>query len=124
VAESDRIVVVTSGFGVWTGGRPGPAVPWRDVTRVVALRRAVAGAVAVHLRVTLVDGRALEMHDRMAGWGSFLQAAPERLSPMPAAAAWWPAAIHPELGDSEIVLYERATGAGRRVRGDTAGDGG
>jgi hypothetical protein len=112
MADSDRIVVVGSGFGAWAGGRPGPAVPWRDVTRVVAFRRAVDGAVAVHLRLTLADGRTLELHDRMAGWGSFLQAAPERLAPMPAAAQWWPAAIHPDLGTGEIALFERA--AGRR----------
>lgn len=111
MADSDRIVVVGSGFGVWEGGRPGPAVSWRDVRRVVAFRGPVADAAAttaVHLRVTLADGRALVMHDRMAGWGSFLQAAPERLAPMPKAPAWWPAAIHPELGDQEIVLLDRA----------------
>ena len=107
MADSDRIVVVGSGFGVWAGGRPGPAMPWRDVARVAAFRQPVDGTVAVHLRVTLADGRALEMHDRMAGWGSFLQATPERLAPMPAAAAWWPAAIHPDLGQGEIVLFDR-----------------
>ena len=107
MADSDRIVAVASGFGVWEGGRPGPAVPWRDVTTVTAYRRAVDGATAVHLRVTLADGRAIVMHDRMAGWSTFLQAAPERLPKMPAPSAWWPAAAHPELGERELVLFER-----------------
>lgn len=110
--ESDRIVVVASGFGVWQDGRCVASARWADVQRVRALRRSELTPHLVCLTVTLTAGGELEVHERLPGWAAFVAAAVAALPGMPAAAVWRPTVPDPTSEVPDALLFQRRTRTG------------
>lgn len=79
--DRDRIVIVSSGFGVWEGGRCVAAARWGDVERVAVSRQTPSPAL-VALHVTLRDGAQVQLHAEVPGWNQFLAAASAALPGM------------------------------------------
>ena len=101
--ESDRIVLVASGFGLWLGGRHVASARWGDVERVCAIR-GPDEHVPLIVAVTLAGGSAIELHEDVPGWLAFLHAARGQLAGMPPAEQW-----RAELpaGGGELLLFDR-----------------
>lgn len=114
MSEPRRLVVVTSGFGLWSDGRHQLSARWSEVERVAAVRPAagVTDPAAFVLRLTLADGREFALDALTPGWDAFLAVAPGMLTGMPAAAAWQPTLLHsPAAAGATVVLYERRRAA-------------
>ncbi len=110
MSEPRRLVVVTSGFGLWSDGRHQLSARWSEVERVATVRppAGVADPAALVLRLTLADGRELALDALTPGWDAFLAVAPAMLSGMPPAAAWQPTLLQsPAAVGATVVLYER-----------------
>ena len=101
-SETDRIVIVASGFGLWLDGRHVASARWGDVSRVHARRAAESEGIVV--RVSLADGRDVALGEHVSGWLAFLHAASVQLPGMPPVERWRPA-----LADAdEALLYDRS----------------
>ena len=103
MTDPTRLVVVTSGFGLWTDGRHELSARWSDVTRVSAT--ASDGAPA--LLIALGDGRQLRVAHDLPGFAAFVSAAPAALGGA-AAPGWHEPIRSAAAGDAgEVVLYAR-----------------
>ena len=104
VTDPTRIVVVASGFGLWRDGRHELSARWGDVVRVVA----ESGAASPTLVVSLRDGREQRLAGSLAGFLSFVNAAPAALGGAAAAESWEAGLTAVGSGASAAVtLYER-----------------
>jgi hypothetical protein len=101
--ESDRIVLVASGFGLWLAGRHVASARWGDVERVRAIRPQDEHAPLV-VEVALAGGSVVELREDVPGWLAFLHAARVQLAGMPPAERW-----RAELpaGGGELLLFDR-----------------
>jgi hypothetical protein len=102
-----RIVVVTSGFGLWHGSRCIRAAKWSDVAMIRASKGDLDTPNAVCLTVQLADGSTLEMHRNVAGWIEFATAAHDRLPGMLAPKEWVAKVVAPSFAANEMILFER-----------------
>jgi hypothetical protein len=101
LTDPTRVVVVTSGFGLWNAGRHVMSARWTDVARI-RVRGAVPPASGVVLVVTQRNGAEIELPSTLTGWEAFVDAAPAMLPGMR------PAATAPRDPEG-IVLFERAS---------------
>lgn len=76
--ETDRIVVVGSGFGVWMDNRHVASGRWSDVAEMRESKLDEAHPDDMRVIVTLMDGTEVSIDSRMAGYQSFLSAAESR----------------------------------------------
>lgn len=100
--ETDRIVVISAGFGVWRGGKCLAFGRWSDITAVSMIERG-AGA-ANGLSLALRDGSTLELRDDTAGWKGFLMGAQSRLPGVPTP-EMWEAAVATTGDDARHMLF-------------------
>ena len=105
IDDTDRIVMVASGFGLWRGGRHVGSARWADVARISALTDAASAEPGVRVQVTLDTGMVLDLPESLPGWAAFLGIAAERLPGMPRLAAWRPTMAAP--ADAPRLLFER-----------------
>jgi hypothetical protein len=108
MSETDRIVIVASGFGLWLDGQHVASARWGDVARMRAVR-AVSPAVSIVVEITLADGRTIELREHVAGWRTFLNAAASRLSGIPPIDHWRPELSSPDSDVGEALLFDRST---------------
>ena len=113
VNETDRVVLVGAGFGVWQGGRHQASARWSDVVRVRAFRARTPAGGGTYLGLALRDGSEVRVHDNVPGYQSFVTAAAAALPGMRPHAAWL-AALEPSMDEDEgTVLFERGARRGR-----------
>ena len=104
--ETDRIVLVASGFGIWQGGRHAASARWTDVARVrVSTRDQPTRAAAV--TVTLRDGTEVLLPEGLPGSEQFLATAEKALPGMTVRAVWRPKLAESASAGAEVVLFER-----------------
>ena len=101
LAEPTRLVVVTSGFGLWREGRHELSARWGDVIRV----RTVPAAPVPTVAVEFADGRELRIDAALSGWEQFLAAAPGALLGTRGTVPWLP--LPQAAGGAIVLLYER-----------------
>jgi len=97
-SETDRVVVVGSGFGVWKNSAHVASARWTDIARIDSVR-------GEGIAIKLLDGTNISVDDTLPGYSSFLDAAGAALSGMRRAAA-----IEPRDEDGEAptgILFER-----------------
>ena len=105
--ETDRVVLVAAGFGVWHGGRHQASARWTDVARVRALGADGMAAGRIRVVVLLDNGTEVIVHEQVPGYASFLAAAEKSLPGMRPRASWL-ASLHERTGaGTEAVLFER-----------------
>jgi hypothetical protein len=105
MADRGRVVVVAAGFALWVGGRCVAAARWSDVRRLRAHRPAEGDALA--LRVELVDGSLMELHEQAPGFDAFVGRASATLSGMLPFSDWHHAIAAAPAG-GEALLFERS----------------
>lgn len=76
--ETDRIVVVGSGFGVWMDNRHVASGRWSDVTEMRESRLDESHPDDLKVIVTLLDGTEVSIDSSMVGYQNFLSAAESR----------------------------------------------
>ena len=76
--ETDRIVVVGSGFGVWMDNRHVASGRWSDVAEMRESKLDESHPDDMSVIVTLMDGTEVSIDSSMAGYQNFLSAAESR----------------------------------------------
>ena len=76
--ETDRIVVVGSGFGVWMDNRHVASGRWSDVSEMRESKPDESHPDDMNVIVTLLDGTEVSIDSSMAGYENFLSAAESR----------------------------------------------
>jgi len=106
--ETDRIVLVASGFGVWQAGRHIASGRWGDIVRVRAFRPTDPAAGSVTIDLALRGGTEVTITPAIPGYDAFLRAAETALPGMRPRAKWGEAAKPLSATREEIVVFERA----------------
>jgi len=105
--ETDRIVIVASGFGLWLDGRHVASARWGDVSRVRASRPGGLVTTPLLVEVTLADGTTIAMPEHVSGWFNFLQTAATRLPGLPRVEVWRPPLSTPGASAADELLFDR-----------------
>jgi hypothetical protein len=101
-SESDRVVVVGSGFGVWKNNAHVASARWTDVARIDS----VAGE---GISIKLLDGTEISINKALPGYSSFFDAAGAALSGMRRAATI-ESADENAVARNEILFERRGPG--------------
>jgi len=109
MADPGRVVVVSAGFALWSGGRCVAAARWTDVRRLRAYHRDVAPVDALYLGVELVDGSVVELREEAPGFDAFLDRASATLQGLLPYSAWHHTLAATPPGGDGVVLFERGT---------------
>ncbi len=104
--ETDRIVVVGAGFGLWQNDRHVASGRWSDIVEVRALRSHGPDQQMVSVVLKLRDGPDVSFGDELSGYQSFLVAAESALPRMRPHAEWVMADEQPP-GSGEVLLFTR-----------------
>jgi hypothetical protein len=107
VTDRGRVVVVAAGFALWMGGRCVAAARWSDVRRLHA-RHHDAQSDALALRVELIDGSRMELHELAPGFDAFADRASATLTGMVPFGDWHHAAAAATTVDGAL-LFDRST---------------
>jgi len=105
---TDRVVVVSAGFGVWQGSRHVASARWSDVVRVRAFTRDEATTGRVYVTLALRGGGEVSVYEALPGYQSFLAAAEAALPGMRPRAEWLTSVQEPAGSTDETVLFERS----------------
>ena len=103
--DNSRIVVVTAGFALWSGGRCVSAARWGDVVRLRCYTRPAGTSKAICAAVVLADGAEVEFREEIPGWASFLNAAAGVLPGVRAKLSELSSLARDD--DAELVLFQR-----------------
>ena len=105
MADESRIVVVSAGFALWSGGRCVTAARWGDVVRLRCYTRPARVSRAICAALALADGSEVEFREEIPGWDRFLEAAAGVLPGVRARLAELPRLAHDD--ELELLLYQR-----------------
>lgn len=108
--DQGRIVVVSAGFALWSGGRCVAAARFSDIRRLRALRISSAAPDALALRVELTDGSLMELREEAPGFGLFLERATTLLKGLAPAATWHEALLDAAGPAEGLVIFEKPRG--------------
>jgi hypothetical protein len=99
------LVATSFDFSVLRGMRPVAAGNWEDVVRVHAFRKDEDSRNALHLRLTMRDGKQFIAHEDAPGWEDFLAAAEDALAGFPALAEWVAQLDVNATHGGDVVIY-------------------
>jgi len=80
---------------------------WDGVLRATAFKRDLLTVDLICLAFELAGGKAIELHEELAGWDSFVHALPSYLPGVPAYESWWRGVAVPAFKPNETILFDR-----------------
>ena len=104
---TDRVVLVTAGFGIWQAGRHLASARWSDVVRVRAMGGNAAASDDSVLVLSLRDGTEILVQESLPGFDPFLDAAETTLSGSSRKGSWLAGMGNSGVVEGDTVLFER-----------------
>ena len=105
--DTDRIVLVASGFGVWQAGRHVASARWADVIRASLFKADQPESEMLCVTLGLRDGTEVLVNEELPGFEPFLAAAEDALPGMLRRTTWLAGVRNPAFVQREMVLFER-----------------
>jgi len=112
LARRKALVHDRQGFGVVDGQGQVINWPWANIVRAEAFKRDLLTTDLICLLLELAGGTAVELHEELDGWQSFVASLPENLPGFPVVERWFLTVAHPAFKTNLTTIYERTNAAG------------